>query len=245
VAIDDPKSTVSEAFRALRTTVQFLAEQTGSRSIMVTSAIDQEGKTTTAANLAVVLAQAGKRVILLSGDLRKPKLNRFFGGEFTAGGTTTGGLTNVVAGDISIQDAIRPSGIENLRLVLSGPISGSPSELAASERMVKLLAGIRDAADFTVIDTAPLLLVTDALAMAPNVDSVLLVASADTDRASAARARVELDQVGANVIGAVLNRFDPSRTTSYGYRYTYRYTYRYAQDVEGVAGGEGGRPREG
>ncbi|MGZ8637341.1 MAG: polysaccharide biosynthesis tyrosine autokinase, partial [Actinomycetota bacterium] len=244
IALDEPKGSVSESYRALRTTVQFLAEQAGARSIMIASAIDQEGKTTTAANLAVVLAQAGKRVILLSGDLRKPKLNRFFNNNFTGGAATERGLTNVIAGDIAMQDAIRPSGIENLRLVLSGPISGSPAEVAASERMAKLLGALRDGADFTIIDTAPLLLVTDALAMAPNVDAVLLVASAETDRGSVARARVELDQVGANVIGAVLNKFDPSKAGAYGYRYTYRYSYRYAPEVEGVAGGEGGRPRQ-
>lgn len=243
IAIEDPKGPVSEAYRTLRTSVQFLAGQHGVKTIMIVSAAAVEGKTTIAANLAVVLAQAGKRTVLLSADLRKPRLNRFFDSDWTATDRDRKrGLSSILVGDMTPQEALIQTSVENLWLIPSGPIPGRPAEVAGSDRMIRLLESFRASADFTIIDTAPALLVTDALAMAPHVDAVLYVASSDTERGTVARARVQLEQVGANVVGAVLNKFDPAKSS--GYDYAYRYTYRYApEDPEVGAGGEGRRRR--
>jgi capsular exopolysaccharide synthesis family protein len=211
----EPHSVASEAFRTLRTGLLFAASQREIKSVMVTSSHASEGKTATAANLAIVLAQAGKRVILMSADLRKPRLNSFFG--VPAGK----GLTNVLAGECRATEALVPVSVaaSNLRLMPSGPIPGNPAELLGSEAMKRLIADVREAADFVLIDVAPILAVADAMTMAPMADAVLFVADASrTTGAAVQQARQQLDQVDARVIGAVLNNLDPSKSRSYSAR---------------------------
>ncbi len=225
VAREQPKSAVAEAYRTLRTSVSFLSVQRGLKCIMVVSAAAGEGKTTTAANLAVVLADAGKRVVLLSGDLRKPRVARFFDLPNDVG------LSTVLAGESEPWEAILDPGVENLRVLLSGPVPSRPAEMLQSEQMGEVMAGLREVADFVIVDTAPVLLVTDALALAPLVDGVLFVADAErTSRSAVSHAREQLEQVGATVIGSILNNFDPSKARGYryhGYFVPYRYRYGY------------------
>ncbi len=228
---DQPKSNVSEAYRTLRTSILFASVQRGLKTIMVSSAIPGEGKTTTASNLAVVLADAKKRVILVSADLRKPRLHKFFGLPNEVG------LSNVLAGKVQPWEALRDPGVENLRVIASGPVPANPAELLQSERMGELLAELREVADFVILDTPPVLLVADSSALAPLVDGVVLVADAEgTTRGSVAHTRDQLEQVDAPLIGAVLNNFDPSTARSYNYRGYYGYRYRYGGYQYGMGG---------
>lgn len=228
VTESEPHSVASEAYRTLRTGLLFAASQREIKTVLVTSAQAAEGKTVTTANLGVVLAQAGKRVILVSADLRKPRLNNFFGS------TAQKGLTNVLAGESRATEALVPVSVaaSNLRLLPSGPIPGNPAELLGSEAMRKLIAELRMAADFVLIDVAPILAVADAMTLAPMCDSVLFIADASRATGGAiAQARQQLDQVNARLIGAVLNNFDP--TKSRGYSTTSYSHYRHADDGAG------------
>jgi polysaccharide biosynthesis transport protein len=222
----DPHSVVSEAYRTLRTGLLFAASQREIKTVLITSAQAGEGKTATTANLGVVLAQAGKRVIIVSADLRKPRLNNFFSTRAPKG------LTNVLAGECRATEALVPvsAAASNLRLLPSGPIPGNPAELLGSEAMRKLIAELRGAADFILIDVAPILAVADGMTLAPMVDSVLFIADAgQATGGGIQQARSQLDQVNARVVGAVLNNFDPSKSRGYSVAAPYTH-YRHAAE---------------
>lgn len=235
--ISEPRSPASEAYRTLRTSILFMAAQKNLQVLMVTSPSAGDGKTTTSANLAVALAQAGKSVIVVSGDLRKPRLHRFFEGM-----TNIEGLVDVLSGDRSVRQVLQTSAIPNLSVMACGPISSSPAELLHAPRMAAMLEEMRTLADFVVIDSAPVLVVSDSLAMAALVDGVLFVAEAQsTDRQAVSRARNQLEQVGAPVVGAVMNNFDPSKSGGgYSYRYYYRYGDGYGAGDETSGNGTSG-----
>jgi succinoglycan biosynthesis transport protein ExoP len=221
VTHDEPRSAPSEAYRKLRTSLLFSASQREMRSLLVTSPHVEEGKTTTVSNLGVALAQAGKRVILIDADLRKPKLHEFF----SLNGQV--GLTNVLAGEADLWEAAVQSHVDNLSVLPSGPIPGNPAELLSSDQMGALLEELSKAAEFLVIDSAPVLVAADATILATLVDGVLLVADAGkTSRGSVGHARIQLDQVSANVVGAVLNNFDFTKAQAYKYYYQYYYVSR-------------------
>jgi polysaccharide biosynthesis transport protein len=224
VSLEQPKSAVSEAYRTLRTSVLFTGMQRGVKALMVVSPTAGEGKTTTAANLAVSLADANKRVILISADLRKPRVHRFFGLENEVG------LSSVLTGDARAWEALQDPKIDNLRVMASGPVPARPGELLQSEAMGELIAELREVADFVIVDTAPILLVADALALAPLVEGVIFVADSEvTTRGAVAHAREQLEQVGAPIIGAVFNNFDPSKARNYSPYAYYPYRYRYGR----------------
>ena len=223
VSREQPKSGVAESYRTLRTSVSFAAAQSGIKTIMITSPAAGDGKTTTAANLALVLADAGKRVVLVSADLRKPRIHQFF--ELS----NEVGLSNVLAGEVEPWEAILDPGVENLRIMPSGPVPSRPAEMLQSEHMAEIITGLRDVSDFIIVDTAPVLLVSDALALVPLTDGVLFVADADkTPRSAVMQTRDHLEQVGATIFGAVLNDFDPRKAKAYRYTDPYAaYRYRY------------------
>jgi tyrosine-protein kinase len=225
VTRDQPKSAAAESYRTLRTSVAFACTQRGMKVIMVCSASPGEGKTTTSANLAMAFADAGRRAVVVSADLRKPRLHRFFGVD------NESGLVSVLSGEKQPWEVILDPNIPNLRLVPSGPVPGKPAELLQSERMAEMLNSLREVSDYVILDTTPMLPVSDALALAPLVDGVLFVADAQsTSRASLGAAREQLDQVGAFMFGAVLNNLDAKRARSYRYRaYSPGSAYRYAQ----------------
>lgn len=230
VTLEQPRGAATEAYKTLRTSVLFNAAQSGLKTLMITSATAGEGKTTTAANLAVVLAQAGKRVVLVSGDLRKPRVGSFFQREGRT--AAEGGLSTILTGGMTLQEAIVDTEVEGLWLLDSGPIPANPAEMAQSAAMGTLLEALHEAADFTIVDSAPALVVTDALAMAPHLDGILYVADGGrTSRQTVARARVQLEQVGGRIIGGVLNALDTSKSGSYGHEYGYRYVYRYRDEA--------------
>jgi capsular exopolysaccharide synthesis family protein len=229
-------SPAAEAYRSLRTNLQFISRDGTVRVISVTSPHAGEGKTTTVANIATTLALTGKRVMALSADLRKPRLHRFFGLD------NERGLSSVLAGQAQLAEvARRVEGLDSLRIVTSGPVPPNPAELLSSDAMESLLTQLRSMADYVVIDTPPVLVVSDAMIVAPRVDGVVVVVDADTTTGGAASHTIDqLEQVGGNVIGSVLNRFDPSKARYYSYAGKYAYAYRYHYRHEDSGAGDQG-----
>jgi len=218
VILDEPKSAPSEAYRTLRTGVLFETRRTGVRTLMISGAGVGEGKSTITANLAVSMAQADKGVILVSADLRSPRIHRFFGVSNRTG------LVNVLAGEVRASEVMaKAEGVDGLWVLPSGPIPGNPPEMLGSEGMGELLAELREMCDLVLFDTPPLLVVSDALALVPLIDGVLFVANAETThRGAIMQAREQLEQLGGNVIGAVLNNVDPS-SSYYQYHHEYQH----------------------
>lgn len=221
VSMSDPKSAVAEAYRSLRTSIQFMGLDRPLRAIQVTSASAGEGKTTTIANLAVALAQAGQKVVIVSCDLRRPRVHEFFGL------TNAVGFTSVLLGDVPVSSALQSvNGVDGLKIVASGPIPPNPSELLAGRRAVEALAALQAEADVLLIDSPPILPVTDGAVLANRVDGTLLVANAGvTTRRDLHRAHEVLRQVDARLLGTVLN----GATGGGAYGYTYGYQYAYAE----------------
>jgi len=213
VTIDEPRSPASEAYRTLRTNLLAACKSAKVRTILVTGARQGEGKTTTAVNLSVALAQVGRSVVLISADLRYPRVHSLLG----IGNEQ--GLGQVLLGTLSLNDALVDTPIPNLRALPSGPASGvdEPAELLQSDRMFEVIRGCRQA-DFVIIDGPPIEPVADSLVLADLVDGVLLVADAqEGTRAGVGRARHQLEQVGGTILGGVLNRVHESRTpNAYG-----------------------------
>jgi capsular exopolysaccharide synthesis family protein len=213
-------SPAAEAYRSLRTSIQFVRLDKEVRSIVVTSPYSNEGKTTTVANLAASMAQVGNRVAVLSCDLRKPELHAAFGLSNDVG------FTSVILGDTTPMKALRQvPGNDNLWVMPGGPIPPNPSELLASRRSERLLQLLTDQFDMVLIDTPPVLPVTDAAVLAAFADATLLVIAAGTTTKKQARRAVEiLERVDATPLGVIVNRI-PHRggTFYYGYGYGYRY----------------------
>ncbi|MDQ3679161.1 MAG: polysaccharide biosynthesis tyrosine autokinase [Actinomycetota bacterium] len=216
VSLTEPKSAAAEAYRALRTSVQFIGLDRPLRTLQVTSPNASEGKTTTLANLAVALAQTGQRVVIVSCDLRRPRVHEFFGRPNTAG------FTSVLLGDTPISSALQELDGDGLFLLPSGPIPPNPSELLASRRTREVFAVLQADADILLVDSPPVLPVTDAAVISSRVDATLLVATAGvTTRRELHRTHEALRQVDAPLIGTVLNGI--TGESAYGYQYSYTY----------------------
>ena len=211
ITISQPGSAASEAYRTLRTNVQFLSLQSELKSLLVSSASAGEGKTVSSINLAVAFAQAGRRVILLSADLRRPTVEAYFGLPNREGLSSW-----LLAADRELWNLILDPGIDNLRVLPSGPIPPNPAELLTSPRFGELLQLLEANADLVIVDSAPTLAVADPAIISSQTDGTLLVVDAtNTRRSSATRAAEELRRVGANVLGTVLNSFDASASPYY------------------------------
>ncbi len=213
--MEDPTSAASEAYRSLRTSVQFLGLDEPLSSLQVTSASASEGKTTTVSNLALVLARGGERkVVVVDCDLRRPRLHEFFGLSNNVG------FTSVLLGEVPLSAAVQPfPGAQGLSVLVSGPIPSDPSELLASRRTAEVLASLRADGALILLDTPPVLPVTDALVVSKWVDATLLVTlSGFTMPKQVQRALELLSQVDAPVVGSVLNRVPIGRS---GYAYGY------------------------
>ena len=226
----DTKAQAAEAFRSLRTNVDFAMGERPHYSFLVTSSLPSEGKTFIASNLAIVIAQAGKNVILVDGDLRHPNIHRAFSTSRDAG------LTTVLMGKASVQDVLRPTDVPGLRLLLTGPLPPNPSEILDSDRMRQVLTDLKQMADVVILDSPPLLPVTDPSVLAGMVDGVLLVVdSTSAKRTALSHACEDLAKVNGKLIGAVVNKITPQGGYGhYGrYRYYYRYYYRYSDSGDG------------
>ncbi len=210
----DARSPIAEAYRAFRTSL-LLASASSPKIIVITSSFAREGKTTTSVNLATVLAQMGKPVLLLDADLRRPRLQKVFPGR------TNLGLVNYLAANIPLDDVIQPTQVPNLSVVLSGPIPPNPSELLASDRMKHLIEEVRSKYAYVIFDSPPVLAVTDAIVLAALADGVVLcVHGGKTPRELVQRSAERLRQSNIVVLGAILNNLDLHQ-----YGYTYRKSY--------------------
>lgn len=206
----------AEAFRELRTNLQFLEVDHPPRVIVVTSAVPTEGKTTVAVNLALALAEAGHQVALVEGDLRRPRVSKYLG---LIGAV---GFSTVLAGQASLRDVLQPTKFEGLQALASGPIPPNPSELLGSETARQVISDLHGMFDFVIIDGAPLLPVTDSAVLTAHSDGALVVARyGHTSEAEVSRAVENLEKIGARVLGAVLTMLPNGRKGAEGYSYYY------------------------
>lgn len=208
----DPKSPVSEQYRTIRTNLQFASIDRELRTIMVTSSNPAEGKSTTIANLAVVLAQQGNRVLLIDADMRKPSVH------YTFRCPNTKGLTSVLTKQASLEDAVYASDVDNLYLLTSGPIPPNPSELLSSKAMELLLRSTKIPYDIVLLDTPPILHVTDSQVLANICDgAVLVVSSGKTEIDAAVKAKDLLEKSVTKLLGVVLNEKEVKNSQYYYY----------------------------
>jgi len=219
----EPRHPITEAYRGLRTNLQFSSIDHALTSLMITSSVPGEGKTTTAANLAIVMAQAGRSVLLVDADLRKPRQHKVFGLPQNPGLTDA-----LIVGGNSPEHYIRATPVPNLSLLTSGKIPPNPAELLGSQRMKQLIEQLHEYADIIIFDAPPVLAVTDAQVLGGMVNGVLLVIdSAATARGKVAQAVETLSRTNVRLLGTVLNRLVRSAR---GYYYYAEYATYYAED---------------
>jgi succinoglycan biosynthesis transport protein ExoP len=213
---DLAQSSSAEAFRELRTNLQFLEVDHPPRVIVVTSAIPSEGKTTTAVNLAISLAEAGHHVVLVEGDLRRPRISKYMGLIGSVG------LSTVLAGQAKVDEVLQPTRYEGLQALASGPLPPNPSELLGSEASRSLMVELRSKFDYVIVDGAPLLPVTDSAVLTTHSDGALLVTRyGHTKSNELSRAIGNLETIGAHVLGVVLALTPSKKGDMYSYSYNY------------------------
>jgi polysaccharide biosynthesis transport protein len=236
VSVDKPSSGSAEAYRKLRTSIQFLSLDRSMHTLQVTSPMTSEGKTTTVVNLAVALARAGQTVIVVDCDLRRPRVHQFLGVE------PEPGFTSVLLGEIPLSGALhRVPAIDGLRCLSSGPVPLNPSELLSGRRAIELFEALKADSDFVLIDSPPVLPVSDATVIATRVDATLVVVKDNTTlRKHLTRSLELLHQIDAVVIGTVLNGVAKAEV-GYDYQYGYGYYKSRAAVVMGTNGNESGK----
>ena len=209
IALRDPRAPAAEAYRTLRTNIQFSSLDKPLRTLLATSTAPDEGKSTTLANLAVTMAQAEQRIILVDCDLRRPTLHTLFDLPNETG------LTSMILAE-DVPPPLQETGVPGLRLLSSGPLPPRPADILGSRRMEAAIERLRAEADIVLFDTPPVVVVTDAAVLATKVDGVLLVFQAGrTSRERARHARQILEKVKANIVGVVLNNAEVEQ--GYGY----------------------------
>ncbi|MBM7869832.1 capsular exopolysaccharide synthesis family protein [Clostridium pascui] len=222
ITITKPLSPISESYRTLRTNIKFSSVDKDIKVIVVTSSGPGEGKSTTASNLAVVMAQTGNKTVIIDCDQRKPRLHKVFNLS------NERGISDVLAKEIKFEDAIQDTGVKDLAIITSGTKPPNPAELLASGAMKEFLESLREKYDTIIIDTPPIVAVTDAQLLSRYADGcILVVASEQADRDAAMKARELLEKVDANMLGVVLNKVDGSHKGYYGAYYSY-----YAEEEE-------------
>lgn len=215
VTIEQPRAPVAESFRSLRTNLQYASVDFPIHTLLVTSPSPSDGKTTVASNLGVVLAQSGRRIVLVDADLRRPRVHKVFDVPNRTG------MSNIfVQSPISLDGSLQKTDTENLFIMPSGEMPPNPSELLGSGKMFEILALIREQTDVIIVDSPPVMAVTDSAVLAPRVDGVLLVVKPGvTKLAVAAQAVEQLSRVNANILGVVLNEVDFSKSRYSYYQY--------------------------
>lgn len=217
VTQNDPKNPAAEAYRVIRTGIQFAQAGKELQTIALTGCTPNEGKSTTIANLAVVLTQAGKSVLLIDCDMRNPTVHKNFNLSNKVG------LSSCISMGTALSDAVQKTSIEGLYALTGGVIPPNPSELLGSEQMKNVLQRAKEQYDYVLIDTPPVMPVTDALIVSRFVDGMILViASAEVKVEMARDVKNQLVNAGANILGVVLNKV---RSEHHGYGYGYYYYY--------------------
>ncbi|MDN5790606.1 MAG: polysaccharide biosynthesis tyrosine autokinase [Micrococcales bacterium] len=214
----DPRSQRAESFRSVRTNLQFIDVANPPKSIVVTSSVPEEGKSTTTANLALSIAETGQRVVVIEGDLRRPRLLDYLGLEGAVG------LTDVLIGRVKVGDVLQPVGTSGVEVLGSGPVPPNPSELLGSSPMAELVRELESRYDYVLIDAPPLLPVTDAAVLSTVVDGALIVVGAGiVTKEQLGHAIAALDAVNGQVLGLIMNRVQAKdHASAYG---SYRYHY--------------------
>ena len=217
IAHNDLKNPATEAYRVIRTSIQFAQAGKELKTLAVTSCMPNDGKSTTIANLAVVLTQAGKSVLLIDCDMRNPTVHKNFNLSNKVG------LSSCISMGTALSDAVQKTSIEGLYALTGGVIPPNPSELLGSEQMKNVLQRAKEQYDYVLIDTPPVMPVTDALIVSRFVDGMILViASAEVKVEMARDVKKQLQHAGANILGVVLNKVR-SEHRGYGYGYYYYY----------------------
>ena len=213
VTSKNPKSRSAEAFRTLRTNIQFSSLDKELRSIVVTSSGPGEGKSTVMANLALTMAESGKKVILIDCDLRKPTIHK------KIGITNSTGLTNILVQNVKKQECIFKTTIDNLYILTSGPIPPNPAELLGTKKMRDFIEELKGEFDLVLIDAPPVLAVTDAQILSTIADGVIFVASyGEAQKNAVVDAKLAIDKVGGKVLGIVFNKV-PEAASGYYAKY--------------------------
>ncbi|MGA9240549.1 MAG: polysaccharide biosynthesis tyrosine autokinase [Silvibacterium sp.] len=216
----EPQSETAEAYRVVRTAILLSSVLHPPRSILITSAVPQDGKTMTCANVAIVLAQQAKRVLLVDADMRRPNIHKVFGVSGQVG------LSNILTGGAKASDAIQTTVQPNLFVIPAGPIPPHPSELLSSSLMQDLIRKWRDEYDHVIIDSPPVISVTDAVLLSVQTDAVvMIIRSGETSAAHVRRTRTLLQSVKANLLGIVVNAANLSSPDYYYYDYGSKYRY--------------------
>lgn len=211
-----------EAYKSLRTNLKFIASTSGASSFIITSAVPEESKSNTAINLAITLAQDGKRVILVDCDLRMPVLHKYMK-------TTRGrkGLANVLAGEVELENSIIKFADINIYALVAGTIPPNPTELLSSPAMEEVIYQLKEQYDYVILDTPPVSVVTDAAILGNLVDGALLVVRSKYAPIDAVKlAKKKLEEVGVRILGVVLTRYnvkESNKKTGYSYSYGYEY----------------------
>ena len=227
IAHNDLKNPATEAYRVIRTSIQFAQAGKELKTLAVTSCIPNDGKSMTAANLAVVLTQAGKSVLLIDCDMLNPTVHKNFNLSNKVG------LSSCISMGTALSDAVQKTSIEGLYALTGGVIPPNPSELLGSEQMKNVLQRAKEQYDYVLIDTPPVMPVTDALIVSRFVDGMILViASAEIKVEMARDVKNQLVNAGANILGVVLNKVR-SEHHGYGYGYYYYYGSKEASNGEG------------
>lgn len=217
IAHNDLKNPATEAYRVIRTSIQFAQAGKELKTLAVTSCTPNDGKSMTVANLAVVLTQAGKSVLLIDCDMRNPTVHKNFNLSNKVG------LSSCISMGTALSDAVQKTSIEGLYALTGGVIPPNPSELLGSEQMKNVLQRAKEQYDYVLIDTPPVMPVTDALIVSRFVDGMILViASAEIKVEMARDVKNQLQHAGANILGVVLNKV---RSEHHGYGYGYYYYY--------------------
>lgn len=220
IAFDKETSAIAEAFRKLRTNLQFLNVDNPPRVIVVISSAPGEGKSTTAINIALALAEADNNVVLVDGDMRRPSLDKYLDLVGSVGFST------VLSGGASLSEVLQATKFSNLTVLTAGPTPPNPSELLGSQAARKVLQDLRSQFDYVIVDSAPLLAVTDGAILATSADGALMMAKfGQTKREQLAHAVGNLRDVGATLLGAVVTMTPVRGTGSYSYNYNYNYSY--------------------
>jgi tyrosine-protein kinase len=215
---NNPRSPVTEAYRTLRTNLHFLGEHEELKSILITSTSVGAGKTSVAANLAAVIAQGGKEVVLVDADLRRPRVHEIFDVP------NDYGLSNIFLNGLDVDKAIKLIKTEHIKFISSGNVPPNPAEILASEDMDKILVDLESRADYVLVDSPPLI-ISDALSLASKVDGVLIVIQPGQSRRKAVHSMLEqFERAGARVLGIVLNKVPRSTIFEYGGYYSSYYS---------------------
>ncbi|WP_027308873.1 CpsD/CapB family tyrosine-protein kinase [Caloramator sp. ALD01] len=211
----NPKSPISESYRTLRTNIQFSSFDKDIKTIVVTSSAPGEGKSTTVGNLALVMAQSGKKVLLIDADLRKPTVHK----KFKLSNQT--GLTNILIEDKNPFEVIQKYS-DNLYILTSGILPPNPAEVVASNKLKNFINEMKNHFDYILLDSPPVIAVTDAQILSSFLDGVILVVSSgEAEKELVKKAKDLLDKVNANIIGVVLNKLELKSRKGYGYYYYY------------------------